>query len=93
MKKRLYHVVAINMNTGRKVYLTSYPDTHEACMVIIGKQSSFAAVRKQVEEVATHHDSEGNQILNEDGSPIPVEVCRCYATSAGECTCGAYWGL
>lgn len=50
-KERLYHVVAINARTGRKVYLTSAPDTHSACRTILRKQTSHKDVRKQLEPV------------------------------------------
>jgi hypothetical protein len=29
-------------------------------------------------------------ILNEDGSPIPAEICLCHAHSSSECCCGAW---
>lgn len=50
---RLYHIVAINERTGRKTYLTSYPDTHEHCCTIMSKQSDATklACRIYLEEI------------------------------------------
>ena len=48
---RLYHIVAINERTGRKTRMTRYPDTHEACCVMLKKFSYHPARRLQLEEV------------------------------------------
>lgn len=48
---RLYHIVAINERTGAKVYVTRYPDTHDACCVMLRKFSYHPARRLQLEEV------------------------------------------
>jgi precorrin-2 methylase len=51
-KPRLYHLVAINEKTGKKVYLTRYPMEHAQCMTMKSKQSDRVSyVRIQVEEV------------------------------------------
>lgn len=48
--ERKYHIVAINERSGAKVYLTRYPDTHEACCVMLRKISKHPARRVQLEE-------------------------------------------
>ncbi len=51
-KPRLYHLVAINEKTSKKVYLTRYPMEHAQCMTMKSKQSvGVPYVRIQVEEV------------------------------------------
>ncbi len=51
-KPRLYHLVAINEKTGKKVYLTRYPMGHAQCMTMKSKQSDRVSyIRIQVEEV------------------------------------------
>ncbi len=50
--KRLYHIIAINDKTNKKVYITGYPMTHEKCMVMMSKQSKPAKdVRFMLEEL------------------------------------------
>ncbi|SMG42983.1 hypothetical protein [Paraburkholderia susongensis] len=48
----LYHLVAINERSGRKVYLTGYPMLHHMCCVMKSKTSTHKDVRIQLEEVA-----------------------------------------
>jgi hypothetical protein len=49
--KRLYHIVAINEKTGRKVYMTGYPMTHHGCCVMKSKITEYPWRRIQLEEV------------------------------------------
>lgn len=47
---RLYHLVAINEKTGKKVYLTEEPVTHHDACVIKSKFCYHPARRVQLEE-------------------------------------------
>lgn len=48
---RLYHVVAINESTGRKVYCTAYPMPHAEACENLRRFSYHSARRVQLEEV------------------------------------------
>lgn len=49
MTARLFHVVAINEHTGRKVYMTSTPCSHTEACTILRKISPYRTVRVQLE--------------------------------------------
>ena len=49
--EKLYHLVAINEKTNKKVQLTSTPTTHEKAMIIKSKQTVRPETRYAVEEV------------------------------------------
>lgn len=51
-KERTYHVVAINERTGAKTYMTSRPDTQQACLTILSKMTKYEWRRNQLEDVA-----------------------------------------
>lgn len=52
MRKRLYHVVAINERSGFEERLTGYPVEHKEACTILRKQSERPGwVRKEVKEV------------------------------------------
>jgi hypothetical protein len=51
MKQRMYHVVAINEKSGKKVVVTGYPMTHQECCILLSKLTPHPARRLQLEEV------------------------------------------
>jgi hypothetical protein len=48
---RLYHIVAINERSGRKVYCTAYPMPHHEACTMLKKFSHQPARRGQLEQV------------------------------------------
>lgn len=51
LEKRLYHVVAINEQTGRVAYMTARPCTHTEGCTIMSKIAGHKWRRLQLEEV------------------------------------------
>lgn len=51
MSERLYHIVAINEQTGSKVYMTRYPMPHNECCIMKSKITKYKWRRIQLEEV------------------------------------------
>lgn len=51
MNQRIYHLVAKNNKTDKKVYLTGYPMTHEECCIMKAKFSYHPLRRIELEEV------------------------------------------
>lgn len=57
MSERLYHIVVIREDTGRKTYLTGYPMSHAECCTMLPKVRTANRVwakrlRYQLEEVS-----------------------------------------
>lgn len=48
---RMYHIVAINENTGNKTYMTAYPMTHAECCINLTKITKHSFRRIQLEQV------------------------------------------
>jgi len=51
IKMRLYHIIAINERSGKKVYCTSEPMPHKEACIVLSKFSYHPARRLQLEEV------------------------------------------
>jgi hypothetical protein len=49
-RERLYHVVVINERTGRKVYMTKYPEPHDRALVLLSKLTRHPWRREQLEQ-------------------------------------------
>lgn len=37
-----------------------------------------------------YHARDGELLREENGDPIPADICLCWAHSANECVCGAW---
>jgi len=37
-----------------------------------------------------HKNYDGELILDEEGEPIPTDICLCHAYEPSECCCGAW---
>lgn len=44
----------------------------------------------EIDGKSYHSDYEGTPLLDEDGEPVPSDICICAAHSAYECSCGAW---
>jgi hypothetical protein len=51
--ERRYHVITLNEKTGRKVYNTATPVTHEEGCTILRKMRPYPTTRHQLEDVTT----------------------------------------
>ena len=47
--------------------------------------------KKDIEE-GFHKNKDGSLFLDEEGKPVPLTICICYAREPNECICGA-WAL
>lgn len=49
---RLFHVVVVNNQTGRKVYMTATPVTHAEGCTLLSKLTKYSWRRELLEEVS-----------------------------------------
>lgn len=51
MTVKLYHVVVVNIETGKETFMTSTPVTHKEGCILLGKLSKYKWRKEMLKEV------------------------------------------